>query len=748
MKKPNDIFNGPADTARPWFTIKNEASAPHAEILIYDQIGKDWTGEGTGVPEFVQALNQIPKERNVLVRLNTPGGNVYDGIAIYNRLAERGNVDTQVDGVCASIGVTIFLAGKKRRMGAGTSLMTHPPSMGTHGTKADHQDSINRLENAERNISAIYQKRAGISEVEANALLTGENWMSSAIALEKRLATETANFSAIQNNFDLSMFRCVPEYVRSLQNSAPQNGGQSSIMNRSQILARLKKLGKTVNESATDAELLVQLDAALDEVQNAATSNRAQQDNGATSAQNGTGAGGTTAASAAVAGASAPNAEMVNRITALEAQNAEQAQRYNAERRTRITNRVDELINERRVPASERAFLIEHAMLSEQHLTNAAARPQVMPDAPLNIERIGSSPDDIATGVKNFSAPIRAIERGNNIAAELLQVNARARSELILNNLPKLREMIIRNAHTIDSDLQRAVIMTERMEAFAKRIVPLGAFSTRFNDVPLLGNAKVEVPYYPLFTTASSDFVDDGTGYVFARSSDTQAKEVTINKRKYQPFEYSSAEAGRQPYFDTAKLLGQKLDQLSVDVWADIGSIFTVGNFGAAIFNGPAESFTPETIIDIGVACDQADWTGKDAGRSILLDSAYNGSIIKLLLPADKTGDAMALREGKTGRIGAFDLYGCPRIPANSISLKGVACLPSCALVATSPVRPRRGVLKQLVSYELIVHPTLGVTYEYRFWGDADKDVDREVVEMNYGYAVGESAAAKLITNA
>src|SRR3954467_6739949 len=106
------IFNGPPKSSnRPWFTIKNEASKDAAEILIYDQIGKDWwSDEGVSAKEFANGLKAIPLDREINVHINSPGGNVWDGLAIFNQLkARQSKVVITIDGLAASIASVIAL---------------------------------------------------------------------------------------------------------------------------------------------------------------------------------------------------------------------------------------------------------------------------------------------------------------------------------------------------------------------------------------------------------------------------------------------------------------------------------------------------------------------------------------------------------------------------------------------------------------------------------------------------------------
>ena len=106
------------------------------------------------------------------------------------------------------------------------------------------------------------------------------------------------------------------------------------------------------------------------------------------------------------------------------------------------------------------------------------------------------------------------------------------------------------------------------------------------------------------------------------------------------------------------------------------------------------------------------------------------------------------LRTGSLGNISGFETFRSPRIPGNGENLVGMAIHPAGLLVATSPIQPASGVLRQLVSYDVVTDPDTGITFEYRYWGQAQTDKDFEVIEANYGYAAGNPDAIKRITSA
>jgi hypothetical protein len=77
-----------------------------------------------------------------------------------------------------------------------------------------------------------------------------------------------------------------------------------------------------------------------------------------------------------------------------------------------------------------------------------------------------------------------------------------------------------------------------------------------------------------------------------------------------------------------------------------------------------------------------------------------------------------------------------------------MVALPEAILVAFSPIKPSPGVLNHLTAYEVAVDPETGLTIEYRSWADPDTDTEKQVLEVNYGFALGHAAALKRIVSA
>lgn len=199
-------------TPRQWFRVVNRADA--AELHIYEQIGKDWfDNSGVTAKEFSDALKGIPSAQPLTVFINSPGGNVWDGLAIYHALKARGNVTTVVDGIAASIASVIALAGKEVRIPANALFMVHDPSGAAMGTAEDMLKMAEALEKHAEVIANIYVEKTGKPFDEVRSMMREETWLTGTEAAQAGFAdtvTDEISLTASATNFDLSRFRRAP----------------------------------------------------------------------------------------------------------------------------------------------------------------------------------------------------------------------------------------------------------------------------------------------------------------------------------------------------------------------------------------------------------------------------------------------------------------------------------------------------------------------------------------------------------
>lgn len=166
-----------------WFNIK--ASATVAEIWIYEQIGKDfWSDEGVTAKEFQQALASI-KAPQIDLHINSPGGEVFSGLTIFNLIKQHpANVTTYIDGLAASIASVIALAGDKVVMAENALFMVHNPYGMTVGNADEMRKMADTLDKVSGSISMAYIEKSGKDADEIKTLMDSETWMSAYEALE------------------------------------------------------------------------------------------------------------------------------------------------------------------------------------------------------------------------------------------------------------------------------------------------------------------------------------------------------------------------------------------------------------------------------------------------------------------------------------------------------------------------------------------------------------------------------------
>lgn len=166
-----------------YFAPANAAGDP-ATVQIFDQIGEDWYGgSGLSAKQFSDVLNEIGNGP-LLVEINSPGGNVWDGLSIYNQLRGRkAPVTTRVVGIAASIASIIALAGDRVEMADAALMMIHDPSGMASGTSEDMRKMAEALDQHAQVLVGVYAKKTGRSPESIRAAMRAETWFTTAEAL-------------------------------------------------------------------------------------------------------------------------------------------------------------------------------------------------------------------------------------------------------------------------------------------------------------------------------------------------------------------------------------------------------------------------------------------------------------------------------------------------------------------------------------------------------------------------------------
>lgn len=186
-----------------WYKMRN-LSDSSAEVLIYDEIGY-W---GVTAQDFVNDLNALDVSQ-IDVRINSPGGEVYDGIAIHGAIQRHpANVTVYVDALAASAASFIAMAGDKVVMARNSEMMIHDASTIAIGNADDMREVVDLLERVSENIADIYAQKAGGEVADWRAKMKAETWYSAQEAVDAGLADEVAASDSKETTdaWDLSIF--------------------------------------------------------------------------------------------------------------------------------------------------------------------------------------------------------------------------------------------------------------------------------------------------------------------------------------------------------------------------------------------------------------------------------------------------------------------------------------------------------------------------------------------------------------
>ena len=185
-----------------WYTFKNSSNGQPAEVLIYEQIG-DW---GVTAQNFIKDVQSVGKS-DLTVRINSVGGSVFDGLAIYNILrSHKGNVNVKIEGLAASIASIIALGGDNIEMAENGFFMIHNPFGNSFGDAEEMRKTADLLDKIKKELVSVYAKQSSLTESEIQDMMDEETWLTSQEALEMGFVDTITEPIKIAASFDLSRF--------------------------------------------------------------------------------------------------------------------------------------------------------------------------------------------------------------------------------------------------------------------------------------------------------------------------------------------------------------------------------------------------------------------------------------------------------------------------------------------------------------------------------------------------------------
>lgn len=185
-----------------------------AEVLIYDQIGNGFFTEGVTAKNFVNDLNNLGDVDEIDVRINSPGGSVIEGIAIYNALERHSaKINVHIDGAALSMASGIAMAGDTINMAENAMMMVHNPIGGGFGEASDLRKQANVLDKLKDSLTVAYVNRTGKTKDEISDLMTAETWMDADEAVKSGFADNKTEETDVVASFDVPDKYKVPAYL-------------------------------------------------------------------------------------------------------------------------------------------------------------------------------------------------------------------------------------------------------------------------------------------------------------------------------------------------------------------------------------------------------------------------------------------------------------------------------------------------------------------------------------------------------
>jgi len=227
-----------------WFSIKALGKGD-AEVSIYDEIG----GWGLTAKEFKDDVKALGDVSNITVKINSPGGNVADGNAIFNILKKHSaHISVEIEGVALSMGSLIAMAGDTISIAENGMMMIHNPWGAAVGDAEELRKAAEVSDKFKAGLVRAYAARTGMSEDEISAMMDDETWLDAEEAVEFGFADEITDRVEMAAHFDLSRFQHVPEPLLS-------SGNKSDIIKRKNVMPD-KKVDTNAGVSEPDIEEL------------------------------------------------------------------------------------------------------------------------------------------------------------------------------------------------------------------------------------------------------------------------------------------------------------------------------------------------------------------------------------------------------------------------------------------------------------------------------------------------------------
>jgi ATP-dependent Clp protease, protease subunit len=210
-----------------------------AEILLYEDIGEGWFG-GISAKQFAQDLNAMGDIDSIDLRINSSGGSVFDGLAIYNILLKhKAVVNVYIDGVALSIASVIAMAGNTINMADNALFMIHNPWGQAIGTAKDLREKADLMDTVKESLVLTYAKKTNMAVNAIAQMMEDETWMNAQDAKKNGFIDNVtgAVMEKLAAHVDVKRFKNAPNDLTAV----PEDSGKPNLAKMQVNAARLQR---------------------------------------------------------------------------------------------------------------------------------------------------------------------------------------------------------------------------------------------------------------------------------------------------------------------------------------------------------------------------------------------------------------------------------------------------------------------------------------------------------------------------
>jgi len=706
-----------------WLSYSPRASVHEPAVLqIFDQIGEDWFGgSGISAKAFSDALQSVGPGP-LVVEINSPGGNVWDGLAIYNMLRGRqAPVTTRVVGIAASIASIIALAGDSIEMAEASLFMIHDPSGMVAGTSDDMRKMANALDQHAEILAGIYTKRTGKTSAQIRAAMTAETWFTAQEAIQFGLADKTTE--------QIAMAACW--HPRAVTKTAPETVRSNLRRGLEQYAEGLAGDGLE-KQTVLDAEALVAGEAPTEDKIRTANAWWGRNERFLEAEAN------TPADVAANLWGGAAGRDWFKALYAqLEVEEGETTDKTLS---TGSTNAADD--GATTAPTSQQT---PHNMTDSNTVVAAA------PSAPtaLDIDAIVAKAVAAAISAKTITAapapepvaPVRIENLGNALLEKHrgFQAGADRRKFLVANHSELLRQSAIhapQNANTFASGLVVDYLADAVITVAATRLALVSAFSRNVGLDNLRPRASVQVKKYTTGTAAQTN----PTSWETNNDSTLAATAVTVNQIS-KNFTVTQQELNQG--FMLSDLAAGSADLFAYGISDVLTALMVSGNYGTAVTIGTAANFDTSDLPAILALAKNY------RSKNLILDG---GHLARIQFSGQSTASAgtVAMPDSRfgplnNGRFGFDVIAENNRWTSAETNTVGFVCGPDAIAIASGlPV----GMIAGEFLEQRAVNTANGLSCLLSVWYSRASRSHMASYDIMFGAAAADTTQAEILTTA